>query len=297
MTTKENSKMVASLRRSALYVPGDSETMLQKSAAVSSDMLLLNLEDGVALSKKIPARENVAGALLSVDFGEREVVVRINPLNTEIGRRDLAKIIPVRPDGICLPKVETSAEIQAVDDVISDLEAGYGAVKGSVGLHAMIESASGVLHAQEIALASPRMRSLIFGAADYVADVRCRPGEDRLELLLALQMIVIAAHSAGIDAIDAPCFDLRNCDLLSREAAHARRLGFDGKSALHPDQLAIINQVFDVSPEEIEWAEQTVMELDKAENRGKALTTVAGKLIDNPHRSAAMRILSRRKPQ
>jgi citrate lyase subunit beta / citryl-CoA lyase len=297
MTTEENSRMVVSLRRSALYVPGDSEKMLQKSVAASSDMLLLNLEDGVALSKKIPARENVAGALLSVDFGEREVVVRINPLNTEIGRRDLAKIIPVRPDGICLPKVETSAEIKAADDAISDLEAGYGAVKGSVGLHAMIESAKGVLHASEIASASPRMRSLIFGSADYVADVRCRPGEDRLELLLALQMIVTAAHSAGIDAIDAPCFDLRNFDLLSTEAAHARRLGFDGKSALHPDQLAIINQVFDVSPEEIEWAEQTIMELDKAENRGKALTTVAGKLIDNPHRTSAMRILSRRKPQ
>jgi citrate lyase subunit beta / citryl-CoA lyase len=289
--------MTATLRRSALYVPGDSEKMLQQSATVSSDMLLLNLEDGVALSKKIPARENVAGALLSVDFGDREVVVRINPLNTEVGRIDLTKIVPTCPDGICLPKVETAAEIQAADDAISELETGYGAVKGSVGLHAMIESAGGVLHAPEIASASPRMRSLIFGSADYAADVRCRPGEDRLELLFALQMIVTAARSAGIDAIDAPCFDIRNHDLLSREAAHAHRLGFDGKSALHPGQLAIINQVFDIAPEEIAWAEQILMELDKAENRGKALTTVDGKLIDNPHRAAAMRILSRRKPR
>jgi citrate lyase subunit beta / citryl-CoA lyase len=108
-------------------------------------------------------------------------------------------------------------------------------------------------------------------------------------------MIVIAARSAGIDAIDAPCFDIQNHDLLHQEAIQARRMGFDGKSALHPEQLAVINRVFDVTPEEIAWAERAIAELDEAENRGKALTTVEGKLLDNPHRAAAERILSRRK--
>lgn len=286
--------MMANLRRSALYVPGDSAKMLQRSAAVPSDMLLLNLEDGIAWSQKGIARENVAGSLKSIDFGNREIVVRINPPGTEIGIGDLARIVPLRPNGICLPKVEKAAEIQAADNAITELEIRSGMPAGSIRLHAMIESAGGLLRSPEIAAASPRMSSLIFGSADYATDVRCQPGEDRLELLLALQAIVTSARSAGIDAIDAPCFDIRNRDLLRREAAHARRLGFDGKSAIHPDQLAIINQTFDVTPEEVAWAERAIAELDEAENRGKALTTFEGKLLENPHRAAAEHILSRR---
>jgi citrate lyase subunit beta / citryl-CoA lyase len=280
-----------------LYVPGDSEKMLRKSAAIPSDVLLLNLEDGVASSKKNSARENIALALNTIDFGRREIVVRINPLDTETGLNDLVKIVPLRPDGICLPKVETVLQIEAADSSIRELEIMHGVPGGSIKLHAMIESAKGLVHAPEIASSSRRMASLLFGSADYAADVRCQPGDDRHELLLALQMIVIAARSAGIDAIDAPCFDVHNRELLYQEAAHSRRLGFDGKSALHPDQLAVINQVFDVTEEEIAWAERAIAELDMAESRGKALTTVGGKLLDNPHRAAAERILSRKKPQ
>jgi citrate lyase subunit beta/citryl-CoA lyase len=195
-----------------------------------------------------------------------------------------------------LPKIESAAEIVEADKAIRELEIGHGIPAGTIMLHAMIESAAGVLHAQDIASVSPRMRSLIFGSADYVKDVRCRPGEERLELLLALQLIVTSARSAGIDAIDAPCFDVRNYDLVRSEAAQARRLGFDGKSAIHPDQCPIINQVFDVTPEEIEWAEKTLAGLDAAETLGKALATLEGKLIENPHRVAAERILSRRHP-
>jgi citrate lyase subunit beta/citryl-CoA lyase len=289
--------MITNLRRSALYIPGDSEKMLQRSAMVPSDVLLLNLEDGVAQSRKDTARENIANTLKNTDFGNREIVVRINPLGTGTGLDDLARIVPLRPDGICLPKVENAAEIKAADSALLALEKANGVPEQSVRLHAMIESAAGLLHAPEIAAASPRMASLVFGSADYASDVRCQPGEDRLELLLALQMIVVSAHFAGIDAIDAPCFDIRNHDLLRREAAHARRLGFDGKSALHPDQLAIINPIFEATPEEIAWARRALAELDEAENRGKALTTVEGRLLDNPHRAIAERILSRGRPR
>jgi citrate lyase subunit beta/citryl-CoA lyase len=285
--------MTSPLRRSVLYVPGDSEKMLQKSASLPSDVLLLNLEDGVASSRKDAARENIAKALRTIEFGDHEIVVRINSLTTEIGVRDLAEIVPLCPHGICLPKVENASEIKAAEQVIWELE-GPKDSERVIRIHAMIESAGGLLHSAEIAAGSPRMASLIFGSADYMNDIRCRPGEDRLELLLALQMIVTAARSAGIDAIDAPCFDLRNLDLLQREASQARRMGFDGKSVLHPDQLSMINQAFDVTPEEIAWAERTIAELDKAENRGKALTTFEGMLLDNPHRAAAERILRRR---
>jgi citrate lyase subunit beta/citryl-CoA lyase len=282
-------------RRSFLYVPGDSEKMLQKAVGVSADVLMLNLEDGVSSSKKEVSRQNIARALKSSDFGNHEVVVRINSLNSSLGQSDLAAIIPCCPDGICLPKVERVADIKDAADVILELERCHGMQEGNILLHAMIESAAGLLRSAEISFASPRMASLIFGSADYAGDVRCRPGDDRSELSLALQLIVTSARAAGIDAIDAPCFDIRNKALLQSESEHARRLGFSGKSALHPDQLEIINLLFDVTAEEIAWAERVIAELDEAETRGKALTTFEGKLLDNPHRAAAQRILGRKK--
>jgi citrate lyase subunit beta/citryl-CoA lyase len=285
--------MAEKIRRSALYVPGDSERMLQRSVAIAADVLLLNLEDGIDISKKDAARTNIVNTLNNMDFGDHEVVVRINDPGTETGRRDLAAIVPLSPDGICLPKVEKAAEVSDVCNVIRELEECHGISRGTVGLHAMIESAAGLLHASEIAAASSRMSSLIFGSADYATNVRCRPGEDRFELLFALQMIVTSARAAGIDAIDAPCFDVANHDLLEREAEYARRLGFDGKSAVHPGQLAVINRIFDVTDEEVAWAEKVLAELDEAETKGKALATLDGKLIENPHRAAAERILSR----
>jgi citrate lyase subunit beta / citryl-CoA lyase len=285
--------MISNIRRSLLYVPGDSAKMLQKAAALSSDLLLLNLEDGVASAKKDEARGNVAHALNAINFGVREIVVRVNSLSSEVGLKDLAAVVPMRPDGICLPKIEKAAEIQAAAAAILDLEVEYGLPEGRIRLHAMIESAAGLLRSSEIAAASPRMASLVFGSADFVSDMHCLPGEDRAELLLALQLIATSARSAGIDAIDAPCFNLKDADLLRREAIQARRFGFDGKSALHPDQLAVINDAFDVTAEEIAWAERMIAELDDAEIKGKALTTVDGNLIDNPHRKAAERILSR----
>lgn len=283
------------MRRSVLYVPGDSEKMLQKAASFSADTLLLNLEDGVAVSQKDAARENVANALKSIPFGNRETVVRVNPLDAETGLKDLARVVLARPDGICLPKIEKVSDIKNADCVISDLEIRNGIPEGTIKIHMMVESAACVLHLPEIAAASPRMASLIFGTADYVADVRCQPSEDRQELLLVLQMMVLSARAAGIDAIDGPCFDLQNHDLLSREASQARRLGFNGKSVLHPNQLDDVNRIFDVTPEEIAWAEMAIAELDEAESRGKALTTIDGKLLDNPHRIAAERILRSRK--
>ena len=279
--------MIGNIRRSLLYVPGDSAKMLQKAAALSSDLLLLNLEDGVASAKKDEARGNVVLALNTIDFGVREIVVRVNSLSTEGGLKDLAAVVPMRPDGICLPKIEKAAEIQAADAAILKLEIGHSLPEGGIRLHAMIESAAGLLRSSEIAAASPRMASLVFGSADFASDMRCLPGEDRAELLLALQLIAASARSAGIDVIDAPCFNLKDADLLRREAVQARRFGFDGKSALHPDQLAVINDAFDFTVEEIAWAERMITELDDAEIKGKALTTVDGKLIDNPHRKAA----------
>ena len=283
--------MISGIRRSILYVPGDSEKMLRKASTIETDLILLNLEDGIAQAKKAEARDNVSEALRILDFGNREVVVRVNSLFSEIGKQDLVAVVPARPDGVCLPKIEQARDIRAADIALLELEIAHGMPEGSIKLHAMIESAAGVMRAAEIASASARMASLIFGSADYVKDMRCRPGEDRTELLFALNMIVTSARAGGIEAIDAPCFDLHNPDLLRKEALQARGLGFGGKSALHPNQIAVIHEVFDVTAEEIAWAEKVLEELNEAEGRGKALSTMDGRLIDNHHRAAAERIL------
>lgn len=286
--------MIGHNRYSVLYVPGDSKKMLQKSTGIVAQTLLLNLEDGVAASKKDHARETVVWALEQIDFIGHEVVVRVNCLDTDTGKRDLAAVVPGKPDGICLPKVENKEQILAAHRAVGEMEILHGMAEGTVKLHAMIESASGILNSAEIAAASPRMASLVFGSADYANDIHCQPGEDRVEFLLAMQMLVLASRAAGIDVVDAPCFDIGNQDLLYRESIFARRLGFDGKSALHPGQLALINQVFDVSAEEIAWADNVIEELDAAEKRGKALSTIDGNLIDNPHRARAQRILQKK---
>jgi citrate lyase subunit beta/citryl-CoA lyase len=283
--------MITGLRRSLLYVPCDSEKMIQNAVRVPADLLLLNLEDGVAAACKEQARAHAVQALNSMDFGRREVAVRINSLATDVGRKDLAAILPCKPDGICLPKIESPEQIRSAAEIMCGLEEAHGLPTGSTRLHAMIESAAGVLSAREIGAASDRMASLIFGSADYCADMRCLPGSDRQELTLALQLIVTGARAASIDAMDAPCFDLRNDVLLRQEAAQARRFGFDGKSALHPGQLPSINECFDVTVEEIAWAEKVLAELTTAEDRGRALSTLEGQLIDNPHRCAAEHIL------
>ncbi len=285
--------MITGLRRSCIYVPGDSTRMLAGSAGLAADALMLNLEDGVAASVKDAARQNVVEALRTLDFGSRERIVRINALQTATGMKDMEAVVPARPDGLCLAKVESAADIVAADSAMGDLERRHGIPEGSLKLHAMIESSRGVLRAAEIAAACGRMASLLFGSADYSKDVGCQPGEERTELLFAMQAILTAARAAGIDAVDAPCFDIRNADRLHREALQARRFGFDGKSALHPGQLQIIHDIFSVSQEEIAWARRVLQALQEAEQRGKSLAMMDGQLVDDPHRKAAQRILRR----
>jgi citrate lyase subunit beta/citryl-CoA lyase len=289
-----NRTMITRLRRSLLYVPCDSMKMLEKAALLPADVVLLNLEDGIAADRKEQARANAVRALRSLDFGRREVVVRINAPESATGRRDLEASVPCRPDGICLPKVERPETLQIVEAALEALEVACGLPAGTIRIHAMIESGAGMLSASAIAAASNRMAALVFGSADFASDVRCTPGPDRNELLLALQTIVAAAHAASVDAIDAPCFEIHNLPLLRRETEQARRFGFDGKGALHPNQIQPIHEVFNVKPEEVDWAERVMAELREAETRGRALATLEGSLIESPHRIAAERILRRK---
>ena len=252
---------VTRLRRSMLYVPGDRAAMIAKAAQRGADGLILNLEDAVAPGNKELARNAVTQALATLDFGRAEVIVRINPLDTLTGYRDLLAIAPAKPDAILLPKVDSPEEVRFAAWTLSRLEEMHDLPSGGIRLMCMIESAAGVLAAAQIAGCHPRITALLFGAADYSAEVGCAITPDGETLFLAQSQIVLASRAAGIDAIDTPHMRLDDPDGLARSSQRARQLGFNGKSAIHPGQIWPINSAFSPTVEQIAWAERVLAAL------------------------------------
>lgn len=280
------------LRRSLLYVPGDREAMLAKAAGRGADGLILNLEDAVAAANKDAARGLVAHALAALDFAGAEVIVRINLPATEAGQRDLAAIVPAGPDAILLPKVSSAGEVRAVAATLARLEAEAGLPAGRTKLMCMIESAAGVVAAAEIAACDPRVAALIFGANDLAEDLGCAPAPGQGILLHAACQVVLAARAAGVDAIDTPHMAISDAEGLARSAALARDLGFAGKSAIHPSQVAAINAAFAPSPEQVRWAERVLALVPDGDEAALGAALLDGQLIEAPHLARAKRILA-----
>jgi citrate lyase subunit beta / citryl-CoA lyase len=279
-------------RRSLLYVPGDKEAMLAKAPGRGADGLILNLEDAVAPANKALARERVAHALRTLDFGAAETIVRINPPDTDTGYRDLIALVPLGPRAILLPKVAAAEEVRYVAWTIERLEAMHSLPPGRVKVMCMIESAAGVLHAPEIAACHERVAALILGAADLSTEIGCEVTPDGRALLTAASRLILAARAAGIAAIDTPYMKLDDPEGLARSSRMARELGFDGKSAIHPAQVAAINAAFSPTMEQVAWARR-VFELAPDGDAGKLGAAVLdGQLIETPHLARAKRILA-----
>jgi citrate lyase subunit beta/citryl-CoA lyase len=280
------------LRRSLLYVPGDKETMLTKAAGRGADGLILNLEDAVAPANKELARQAVADALRTLDFGGAEAIVRINPPHTDTGYRDLLAIMPHGPHAILLPKVGAVEEVRSVAWTIERLESLHDLSGGRTKVMCMIESAAGLLHAPEIAACHPRVAALIFGAADLSMEVGCAPVPGEGILLHAASRIILAARAAGIDAVDTPHMKLSDPDGLTRSARMARSLGFDGKSAIHPAHIAAINAAFSPTGEQVAWARQVFELVPDGDEARLGAALLDGQLIEAPHLARAKRILA-----
>jgi citrate lyase subunit beta / citryl-CoA lyase len=283
---------ISRLRRSLLYVPGDRAAMIAKAAQRGADGLILNLEDAVAPGNKELARNAVAQALAVLDFGRAEVIVRINPLDSSTGYRDLLTIAPAKPDAILLPKVGAPEEVRFAAWTLARLEEIHSLPPGGIRLMCMIESASGVLAAAQIAGCHPRVAALLFGAADYSSEIGCTITPEGDTLLLAQSQIVLASRAAGIDAIDTPHMRLDDPDGQARSSQRARQLGFDGKSAIHPDQIGPINAAFSPTPEQVTWAEQVLAALPGGDEAQLGAAVLDGQLIEAPHLARARRILS-----
>jgi citrate lyase subunit beta/citryl-CoA lyase len=267
--------------------------MLAKAGTRGADGVIMNLEDAVAPARKEAARQAVARALTTGSFGPAERIVRINPLDGDLGFSDLLEITPLGPDAILLSKVPSAEQVRNAGWAIARLESLHGRREGSIRIMCMIETAAGVLNAPDIALAHPRVTALCFGAADFSADIDCEVTEDQRSLLYATSRIILAARSARVAAIDAPHMRPDDLEGLARSALLSRQLGFDGKSAIHPAQIPVIHRAFAPSREQIQWARSVTSALtDRTRLEGSnGAAVLEGQFIEAPHLIRARSIL------
>jgi len=283
---------VKRVRRSLLFVPGGIPRFMEKGLASEADGLIIDLEDAVAAHRKAEVRDWVRDALLERDFGRKEKVVRINELGTEFGHQDILTVVEGHPDTLLLPKVNTPEDVLTADAVITAAERRAGIEPGTVGLLALMEMPEGIENAMAIAKSCTRLTGLCFGAGDFTRETHASITETRIELYYALSKILCAARAAGIDALDSPCISVRDQVANEREALQAMRLGYDGKQAVHPDQLAAINTAFTPSLEQINFWVRAIEAFRDSEQAGRGATTVDGRLIEMPHVEMAARVLS-----
>jgi len=274
-------------RRSRLYAPGNSPRILVGIELHGADCVLVDLEDSVPPAEKAAARVLVKHLLTAIDF-PNEVWVRINPLSLG-GADDVREVLLARPHGVALPKAESKDDILALAKELADAERAVGAPRGSTWIMPILETGKGVLHAEEIASADPRVVAVAFGAEDYTRDVGARRTPEAL--LFARSMIVAAAKAAGVQASDTVYANVDDETGLAAEAKLARDLGFDGKGAIHPAQVPALHAAFTPSEKEMEEARKIVAAAEEAEARGIGAIAIGGKMIDRPVLERAKRAI------
>ena len=284
--------------KSLLFVPGDSEKKLAKAANTGADALLLDLEDAVSQDRLPAARGLVLDYLKSHDRSSQQVWVRINPLNTPLSLPDLVAVMPGKPDGIVLPKPLNASDVLQLDHFLSALEQREGIKAGLTRILPVATEVAGALFAlNSYAGCSARLAGLTWGAEDLATAVGASTnkkdnGEFDDTFVLARSLCLLAAAHAGVQAIDTLSVDFRRADSLQADVQRAKRQGFSGKLAIHPDQVAIINAGFTATPEELQHAQRIVDAF--AQSGGAGAVQLDGKMVDKPHLTQALRLLSTR---
>lgn len=278
------------MRRSMLFLPGNSPNILLNANFLGSDSIILDLEDAVAPTEKDAARILVRNAITSLGY-TKEVIVRINPVESPYWQKDLREIIRVKPDMIMPTKVGCGADVKVVADFITQLEREYEMEEGGVKLIPLIETALGVENAYEIASADPRVTAIFLGGEDFTADMRCKRTKEGTEIFYARSRMVLAARAAGVDVYDTPWTDVEDYDGLIEDAKFAKSLGFTGKSSISPRHIPFINEVFSPTEEEIQYARDVFDCIEKAKAEGKGVVSLRGKMIDAPIVARARQVL------
>jgi citrate lyase beta subunit len=276
-----------------LFMPGDGRRKIEKGAALDVDAVIMDLEDGVALSNKPAARAVTAAALREVDFGRTERLVRLNPVDSLFFDDDLAETIDAHPDGYVLPKVESAGQVREVAARLLAAEGRNGWRPGGIRLLAIIETGRGVLNLREIAESDSRLDALVFGAEDLAGDIGATRTPEGWEVYYARSAVVIHAKSCGLQAIDTPFVDLADLERLGQETRLVLGMGYTGKLAIHPRQVDIIQRVFTPTPEEIQQAQRLIAAHDAQQAGGAGVFELDGKMVDMPMVRAAQTLLAR----
>jgi citrate lyase subunit beta/citryl-CoA lyase len=263
-------------------MPGSNARALDKARTLPADALVLDLEDAVAPDVKVEARAQVVAAIRAGGYGRREIVVRVNAPGTPWSPDDLAAAAHAGADAVLLPKVESAETVTAA----------LAALGPAQSVWCMLETPRGILDAPAIAAASPRVSALVMGTSDLTKDLRARHTRDRLPLLTSLQLCVLAARAAGITALDGVHLDLDDEAGLAAACRQAADLGFDGKTLIHPRQIAVANEVFAPAAGEVDWARRVIAAHADAVARGQGVAVLDGRLIENLHVDDARRVLA-----
>ncbi len=270
------------MRRSMLFLPGNTPNMLINGNCLGADAVIFDLEDAVSPAEKDAARILVRNTMRYMDFHGCETVVRINSIDTPYWKKDMETIVPQRPSMLLLPKTGTAADIAQADAFLTALEEKLGFEKDTIGLMALIETAMGVENAFAIATAAKRVRALFLGAEDLTADLQCKRTKEGREIEYARTRLVVAARAAGIAVYDTPFTDVNDDEGILADARYAKALGFNGKAAISPRHIEVINSVFSPTMQEIEYAYEVMDAIELAKQQGRGAIALHGKMIDAP---------------
>jgi citrate lyase subunit beta/citryl-CoA lyase len=283
-----NQLMTIRPRRSVLYMPGSNARALEKARSLPADALILDLEDAVAPEAKAAARAQACGAVKAGGYGGRELVIRINGLETPWGQADLAAAARAGPDAVLVPKVGSGADIARATEAL----AGAGAPPGT-RLWAMIETPLAILNLADIAAATQapgaRLACFVLGTNDLVKETRADLADGRVGALYWLSAAVTAARAHGLDVLDGVYNNFKDAEGFLAECRQGRILGFDGKTLIHPGQIAVANEVFAPDAAEVAWARKIIAAFAAPESAGKGVITVEGRMVEIMHAQMARR--------
>jgi citrate lyase subunit beta/citryl-CoA lyase len=278
-------------RRSLLFMPGSNPRALEKARNLPADGIILDLEDSVAPDAKPLARDQIAQAIAAKGFGKREVLIRVNALDSPWWMDDTGMAAMAKPDGILVPKISTVRDIKTIADRLADLKA-----DPSIRVWAMIETAHAVLHAEELAAASgdtsTRLAGFVFGPNDISRETRIRMQPGRAAMLPMITHCVLATRAYGLEILDGPYSDFSNVDGFAHECAQGRDLGFDGKTLIHPGQIEACNAIFTPPEEEIAHARKIIAAFERPENASRGAIQLDGQMVERLHADMARRTIA-----
>ncbi|WP_375264302.1 HpcH/HpaI aldolase/citrate lyase family protein [Planktotalea sp.] len=269
--------------RSVLYIPASKPRALDKARGLHVDAIIFDLEDAVTIDEKVAARATLKEALDQGGYGARFKIVRINGFDTKWGADDAKAVTDMGADAVLLPKVASPEDLDAL-----------AAITGDLAIWAMMEMPRGMINASAIA-SHPKLEGMVMGTNDLAKELQCRARADRMPMLTSLQLCLLAAKAEGLVIVDGVYNAFKDDEGLKAECEQGRDMGFDGKTLIHPAQVAVTNDAFAPSAEEIELAERQIAAFEEIEDAGQGVAVVDGRIVENLHVASAREILAKAK--